>query len=42
MRRLQYFRRQRHGGIDPMPLEADIAVAAFLARDLEPVGEIIG
>ena len=28
---LQYLRRQRHGGIDPVPLQPDIDVAAFLA-----------
>ena len=35
------FRRQRHGGIDPMALEADIDVAAVFAGDLEPVGEFL-
>ena len=27
------------GGIDPVPPQPDIGVAAFLARDLEPVDE---
>ena len=42
MRRLQYLRRQRNGGIDPVPLQADIDIAAVLARDLEPVDEFVG